>query len=1148
MATIANDGDVKTWDDILKQERWSPPESVSVGDTASYKGESSPTAAEFSYIHNVTGPIQTQLNARLVAAGNLSDLGNAATARTNLGLGSAALLNTGTASGDIPLLGVGGKLAASVLPAVAITDTFVVASQAAMLALTAETGDVAVRSDLNKSFILAGANPATLAHWQELLTPTDAVLSVNGQTGVVVLNTSHVAEVTNLYYTQGRFDTAFAAKSTTNLTEGTNLYHTSARVNTLIAAQVGVTVQAFDATLSALAAFNSNGLLVQTAVDTFTARTLTGPAAGITVTNGNGVSGNPTLALANDLAALEGLGSTGIAVRTAADTWAQRSIAVPAAGLSISNADGVSGNPTLALANDLSALEGLASTGLAVRTGTDTWTQRSVAAGTGISVSNGDGVSGNPTITNTGVLSIAGTANQVTASASTGAITLSLPQNIHTGASPTFAGLTSTGDVLLSAATANLYLKNTSTGFQAATTLVVTLQASNALRATSYTSGLVGWNVSALGDAEFNNIRARGEIASSVFKVNEISATAGTLGVFYSASTLTTDATTPASTSSSFTFNAKNSDAGGMLFAVGDVVRFKTWTGAAVSDSWATITARTNNTTYTAYTATLNSGSTSATFRAGSAVVDYGPSGTGFITLSTDGTVGASPNMTMATHAGSPWSATTPLLRLGNLNGAYGYATDVYGFGTGQYGSGGNSAWLTVDQTNGLRIGRDTIVLGQWAINGNVTLGQVATNTGNALWNNSNKRLEFRGGSGGTVVSSYIDTSGTFVMADAQVTGMLAVTGSISASSGEVLLDPSGLRLGAVPGSGKAVEWYNGATQAGFILSSTSAGVSNITVLSTGTSQGAAIIEAQSGGGSVAQINVVALSTNHSYARIGSGAGTFDGLAVGASGSLPTAMLDVTGDGKFSGVVNSVTGFRYNGAATSGNVLRGNGTNFISAQLAASDLSNGVTGSGSVVLATAPTLSALTVSGALAVDTTTLVVDATNNRVGVGTASPACELDVNGNSSSDMMLRVWNAGAGGAKMRFVASDGVAAMHQWTHGGWTAALAGTSNAGSADLNVLSFRVRGAADTNTEAGLAASQKFAIYGGGAVVIGTGTPTLSGSGKLHMKGDTFRLDTSRTPASSAAAGNHGEFCADDTYLYRYCTSQWKRVAWSTF
>ena len=58
-----------------------------------------------------------------------------------------------------------------------------------------------------------------------------------------------------------------------------------------------------------------------------------------------------------------------------------------------------------------------------------------VTAGTGISIS-GDAV------TNTGVLSITGTANQITASASTGAITLSGPQDLHSAATPTFGGVT----------------------------------------------------------------------------------------------------------------------------------------------------------------------------------------------------------------------------------------------------------------------------------------------------------------------------------------------------------------------------------------------------------------------------------------------------------------------------------------------------------------------------------------------------------------------------------------------------------------------------------------------------------------------------------------------------------------------------------
>jgi hypothetical protein len=65
---------------------------------------------------------------------------------------------------------------------------------------------------------------------------------------------------------------------------------------------------------------------------------------------------------------------------------------------------------------------------------TKTGNTLNVGAGTGIQV-NSD------TIENTGVLSITGTANQITASASTGAITLSGPQDLHSTATPTFTGV-----------------------------------------------------------------------------------------------------------------------------------------------------------------------------------------------------------------------------------------------------------------------------------------------------------------------------------------------------------------------------------------------------------------------------------------------------------------------------------------------------------------------------------------------------------------------------------------------------------------------------------------------------------------------------------------------------------------------------------
>lgn len=86
-----------------------------------------------------------------------------------------------------------------------------------------------------------------------------------------------------------------------------------------------------------------------------------------------------------------------------------------------------------------------------------------------------------------------------------------------------------------------------------------------------------------------------------------------------------------------------------------------------------------------------------------------------------------------------------------------------------------------------------------------------------------------------------------------------------------------------------------------------------------------------------------------------------------------------------------------------------NSTTFSAETLPGTTIKSTVTGSS---LTSVGTLTSLNVTGDLTVDTNTLKVDATNNRVGIGTASPTATFDVQTNSGSNPSLRVTNLGTG----------------------------------------------------------------------------------------------------------------------------------------
>lgn len=99
------------------------------------------------------------------------------------GLGTVATLNTGVAQGNVPVLGVNGKLAESVIPSIAVNEFHVVRDQEAAMELEVQNGDIVHIDPLaelslgkekveNSTFICVNASAET---FEERFRPLNAV-------------------------------------------------------------------------------------------------------------------------------------------------------------------------------------------------------------------------------------------------------------------------------------------------------------------------------------------------------------------------------------------------------------------------------------------------------------------------------------------------------------------------------------------------------------------------------------------------------------------------------------------------------------------------------------------------------------------------------------------------------------------------------------------------------------------------------------------------------------------------------------------------------------------------------------------------------------------------------------------------------------
>ena len=168
----------------------------------------------------------------------------------------------------------------------------------------------------------------------------------------------------------------------------------------------------------------------------FAGRTITGTTNQVTVTNGDGVSGNPTLSLPQNIDTSATPTFSSLTAGTATDALGT-ALSVIRNNVEVGRIDNNASGLRVQARNGSLQLRGTGNTGIAIDASGNAVVAGTITGANLSGTNTGDQPLGSRTIT--------GTTNQVTVTNGNGVSgnpTLSLPQDIHTGASPTFNTVT----------------------------------------------------------------------------------------------------------------------------------------------------------------------------------------------------------------------------------------------------------------------------------------------------------------------------------------------------------------------------------------------------------------------------------------------------------------------------------------------------------------------------------------------------------------------------------------------------------------------------------------------------------------------------------------------------------------------------------